>query len=288
MLFLRINDGSRPMRIGVSPYGSDRGAALAFADAAIAGGIDSLWLGDGLFRRPDFEDWRGGLEALIELAWLAGRHPDVRIGITAAVLPIRDIDWLVRQAATLDVITEGRFVLAVAPGFWADELTYRRIDPDRRGGAFRERLAQLREGLGGDLLSPIPFTAGGPPIWLAGAAPTMRLAAALGLPYQASRSLPAVVAPLCHVWRSLGGGLFAHRIYVEVGEAVPDGVEVERHVLAGSPDHLLAGLRAYQSLGVDDLSLVLGHDDRSAERTLDALVREVLPSLDGTDTSGET
>ena len=116
----------------------------------------------------------------------------------------------------------------------------------------------------------------------------MRLAAALGLPYQASRALPSTVAPLRQAWGSLGGGLFAHRIYVEVGEAVPDGVEVERHVLAGSPDHLLAGFRAYQSLGVDDLSLVVGHDDRSAERTLDVLVREVLPRLNGTDISSET
>jgi alkanesulfonate monooxygenase SsuD/methylene tetrahydromethanopterin reductase-like flavin-dependent oxidoreductase (luciferase family) len=267
------------MRIGVSPYGSDRSAALEFTDAAVAGGIDSLWLGDGIFRRPDFEDWRGGLEALVELAWLAGRHPGVRVGVTAAVLPLRDVDWLVRQAATLDVVTEGRFVLAVAAGFWADELAYRGIDPDRRGTVLEERLAELRAGLAGDVLSPVPLTAGGPPIWLAGAAPTMRLAARLGLPYQASRSLPEDLEPLCRAWRSFGGTLFAHRIYVEVGNGVHDGVEVARHALTGSPQQVLDGLLAYRALGVGDLSLVLGHDNESAERTLDSLVTEVLPAL---------
>jgi alkanesulfonate monooxygenase SsuD/methylene tetrahydromethanopterin reductase-like flavin-dependent oxidoreductase (luciferase family) len=267
------------MRIGVSPYGSERRAALQFTAAAVEGGIENLWLGDGIFRRPDFSGWRGGLESFVELAWFAGRFPGVHVGITAAVLPLRDMDWLARQAATLDVMTEGRFTLAVAAGFWADELQYRGIDPTRRGAVFRERLTQLRERLTGDILSPEPWTAGGPPIWLAGSRATMGLAAELGLPYQASRSLPSDLAPIAAEWAARGGGLLAHRIYVEVGETAPDGVEVERHALVGPAEHLLEGLQAFEALGVADLSLVLGHDDASARQTLDALVNEVLPEL---------
>ena len=56
------------MRIGISPYGADRVATLELTGAAVAGGIDSLWLGDGLFRRPDFAGWRGGLESLTDSA----------------------------------------------------------------------------------------------------------------------------------------------------------------------------------------------------------------------------
>jgi len=179
-----------------------------------------------MFRRPDFAGWRGGLESMAELAWLAGRHPAVRIGITAAVLPARDIDWLVRQAATLDQLTEGRFVLAVAAGFWDDELTYRGVPPAERG-----------------------------------------------------RALPAELAPLAARWGDLGGGLLAHRIYVEAGSVVPDGVHVERHVLAGSADQILDGLSRYRELGVADLSMVLGHDDTSAGHTLDILLTDVLAQL---------
>lgn len=40
------------MRLGASPFGSDRASALAFADKLVAAGIDSLWLGDGIFHRP--------------------------------------------------------------------------------------------------------------------------------------------------------------------------------------------------------------------------------------------
>ncbi|MCU1659629.1 MAG: hypothetical protein JWO57_4285 [Pseudonocardiales bacterium] len=267
------------MRIGVSPYGSDRAATLGLTQAAVAGGIDTLWLGDGLFRRPDFAGWQGGMESFVELAWLAGRHPGVRIGITAAVLPVRDIDWLVRQAATLDQLTAGNFVLAVAAGFWADELEYRGIEPTARGTEFRRRLAQLQAELAGERLSPEPHTPGGPPVWLAGEAATMRLAARLGLPFQASRATPAELAPIAQQWADLGGGLLGHRIYLEAGTAVPDGEEVERHVLTGSAEQLLEGLTSYRTLGVGDLSIVLGHDDITARRTLDVLLADVLPGL---------
>jgi alkanesulfonate monooxygenase SsuD/methylene tetrahydromethanopterin reductase-like flavin-dependent oxidoreductase (luciferase family) len=222
------------------------------------------------------------MESLIELAWLAGRYPGVRIGISAAVLPIRDVDWLVRQAATLDQISEGNFVLAVAAGFWADELEHRGIVPSDRGAELRARLDRLRTEFAGDRLSPEPYTPGGPPVWLAGGEATMRLAARVGLPFQASRALPQDLAPMTRRWQELGGQTFAHRIYIEWGENVPDGEQVERHALTGSPDQLFEGLESYRALGVADLSMALGHDDASALRTLEVLLDDVLPRLDGT------
>jgi alkanesulfonate monooxygenase SsuD/methylene tetrahydromethanopterin reductase-like flavin-dependent oxidoreductase (luciferase family) len=267
------------MRLGVSPYGSDRRAALAFTDAARAAGFDTLWLGDGIFRRPDFAGWRGGLESLTELAWLAGRHPDLRVGITAAVLPLRDVDWLVREAATLDQLTEGRFVLAVAAGFWADELAYRGIRPEDRGRELRVRLEQLRALFAADVLSPEPFTPGGPPVWLAGGDATMRLALRTSLPFQASRASADDLAPIAARWFDGGGGLLAHRIYVEAGDRVPDGEEVARHALTGPAGAIVDGLGRLRELGVGDCSLVLGHDDDSARRTLDVLAVDVLPLL---------
>src|SRR5258708_26970102 len=181
--------------MGIAPYGTSRAAALELAGAAVAGGVGALWLGDGLFRRPDFAGWQGGLESMTDLAYFAGCHPGTRIGITAAVLPVRDIDWLVREAATLDQLTEGEFVLAVTAGFWADELAYRGIDPAGRGVEFRRRLDELLAKLGGDTLSPEPWTPKGPPVWLAGERATMRLAAPLGPPFQASPATPAEPAP---------------------------------------------------------------------------------------------
>lgn len=107
----------------------------------------------------------------------------------------------------------------------------------------------------------------------------MRLALRLGLPFQASRALPAELATLASAWRDGGGGVLAHRIDVEAGDDVSDGDQVRRHVLTGSPAALTDGLAAYRELGVGDCSMVLGHDDESARRTLDVLATDVLPQL---------
>lgn len=267
------------MQLGASVYGSDRAAALRFGDALVEAGIDRLWLGDGIFRRPDFALWRGGLEAMTTLAWLNGRHPEVGIGVTAAVLPLRDMDWLAREALTLDHVSSGRFVLAVAAGFWADELAYRGVDPDRRGEVFRRQLADLRARLDGEVLSPPAFSAGGVPLWLAGGDATHRHALDLGLPFQASRLLPDELAPVAAAWFDAGGTTLAHRIYVEVGDDAPDGQQVERHVVSGSPAQLLDALGRFADLGVGDCSMVLGHDDASALATLEVLATEVWPEL---------
>lgn len=194
------------------------------------------------------------------------------------MLPVRDIDWLVREAATLDQLTEGDFVLAVTAGFWADELAYRGIDPAQRGAEFR-RLDELRSKLAADTLSPEPHAPKGPPVWLAGERPTMRLAARLGLPFQASRATPAEFAPTARQWRELGGGLLAHRIYAEAGPDAPDGEQVARHVVTGGAAQLTEAFAAYAELGVGDLSVVLGHDDDSAMRTLEVLLSDVLPAI---------
>jgi len=170
-------------------------------------------------------------------------------------------------------------VLAVTAGFWADELAYRGIDPGGRGGEFRRRLGELRAKLAGDTLAPAPYTPQGPPVWLAGEHATMRLAARLGLPFQASRATPAELEPVARRWQELNGGLLAHRIYAEAGTGVPDGEQVARHVVAGSAAQLTDAFAAYRELGVDDLSVVLGHDDASAMRTLGVLLGEVLPAL---------
>jgi hypothetical protein len=107
----------------------------------------------------------------------------------------------------------------------------------------------------------------------------MRLAARLGLPFQASRATPAELEPVARQWKELNGGLLAHRIYAEAGTGVPDGERVARHVVAGSAAQIADAFAAFRDLGVGDLSVVLGHDDASAMRTLEVLLGDVLPAL---------
>jgi alkanesulfonate monooxygenase SsuD/methylene tetrahydromethanopterin reductase-like flavin-dependent oxidoreductase (luciferase family) len=282
---------STPMRIGVSPFATDRRGVEELAGAAVAGGLDPLWLGDGLLHNPDFPTWSGAMEPCTELAWLAGRFPTASVALGAAVAPVRDTTWLAKQAMTLDHITGGRFTLAVAPGFWPAESAARGLDHDQRGAHLADAVAGLQAAFRGEAhdgpfvrvpagLSPGPFTPGGPPLWLAGAKATMGRALALGLPFQASRMSPDALAPWMQRWRDGGGGLFAVRIRIGVSPVASreDGV-VDWQAVTGPPEHLAEELARYAALGVSDVSLLPGQDDQSSRETIDALVGEVLPAL---------
>ena len=122
-----------------------------------------------------------------------------------------------------------------------------------------------------DRVAPVPHTPGGPPIWLAGADATFRLALAEGLPFQASRAAPTDLAPLVRRWHDEGGGLFGVRIRMSVAAAVPSDAGVEWNALVGPPSFLAEQLAAYRDLGVDDVSIIPGQDDESSLRTVVAL-----------------
>ncbi|MPY95549.1 MAG: LLM class flavin-dependent oxidoreductase, partial [Acidimicrobiia bacterium] len=252
----------------------------------------TLWLGDGLLTNPDFPGWSGAMEPFVELAWLAGRFPSARVGLSAAVLPLRDVAWAVKQAATLDQVTEGRFVLVVAPGFWAREFAWRGVPFEERGARFAEAVTALCAGFAGEpfegrwhcfpaegRLAPEALTAGGPPLWLAGAGATMSRALALGLPFQASRATPEQLAPLARRWRDGGGGLLGVRVRVSVADRPPTGHAVDWQALTGPAEFLAEQLAAYRELGVADVSLIPGQDDASSLATVEALVEEVVPAL---------
>jgi alkanesulfonate monooxygenase SsuD/methylene tetrahydromethanopterin reductase-like flavin-dependent oxidoreductase (luciferase family) len=283
------------VRLGISPFASTRAGVEQLAGLAVSGGITMLWLGDGLLHNPDFPTWSGAMEPCTELAWLAGRFPQAELGLSAAVLPLRDITWLAKQAMTLDHVTQGRFTLAVAPGFWPAESAARGLDHAERGEHFDDALDGLIAALAGRAhhgprvmvpagLSPGAVTVGGPPIWLAGAAATMRRALARGLPFQVSRISPEALAPLAREWRDEGGTTLGVRIRVRA-TTTADGEESARaggldwQALVGSASYLVDAIGRYAELGVSDLSAIPGQDDRSSLSTVQAIVEEVLPVL---------
>lgn len=267
------------MRIGISPFASTRDVVVELSRLAVDGGMDTLWLGDGYLANPDFAGWAGGMETMTELAWLTGTFPTARVGISAAVLPMRDVPWTAKQANTLHRVAGGGFVLAAAPGFWAQDLEARGVDFARRGAAFDDALAELRAALADPSLNPGPPPSGPPPVWLAGGPATLRKAAAIGLPFQYSRALPDALAPVVAEYFDRGGSLFAHRVRVEVGDHAVEGEVVDWQAVSGSVDQVVDTLGHYRDLGVADLSCIPGADDETSLRTVEALVADVLPQL---------
>ncbi len=140
-------------------------------------GFDSLWVGDSLLARPRHDP-------LTVLAAVAAVVPDVQLG-TAVLLPaLRNPVVLAQQLATIDQLSEGRLV--VGAGIAADAPAIR-AEFVAAGVPFEKRVGRLLEGfrlcrelwsgksvdwdgrwrLGNAQLAPLPYTKGGPPIWLA-------------------------------------------------------------------------------------------------------------------------
>ena len=269
------------MRLGISPFATTMDGALALSAAAVEGGLDSLWLGDGYLSNPDFGGWAGGMESMVELAWLAGRFPTSRIGITAAVLPMRDTIWTAKQANTLNRIAGGGFVLVVAPGYWPQDVEARGVAYEERGRVFRERLVEMIEVLRDDRYSPGPPESGPPAVWLAGARATMDRAVELGLPFQSSRTVPDELAPMAAQFFDRGGTALAHRVRVEYGDHSVVGEEVDWNAVTGSVDQLVDALGRYRDMGVSDLAIIPGQNDETSMKTVEVLVADVAPQLAG-------
>jgi alkanesulfonate monooxygenase SsuD/methylene tetrahydromethanopterin reductase-like flavin-dependent oxidoreductase (luciferase family) len=158
-------------------------------------GFTSVWAGETYPTAP------GGTHLpspLLALAALAPRTTTLRLGTGVTLLPAWQPLRLAYDAAVLDQLSGGRFVLGVGA---ANAPTWARFGVDRGtvGERMDETLAALRAlwagapGYEGRLVSiergiaPLPLQPGGPPIWVGGLAPrAARRAAQYGDAWTAS------------------------------------------------------------------------------------------------------
>ena len=167
-----------PTREQIMEGKPETGLLLDLAARAADLGFESVWVGDSLLARPRHDP-------LTLLAGVAGRVPGIELG-TAVLLPaLRNPVVLAHQVATLDQISEGRFILGVgiaadAPSIRA-EFTAAGVPFDKRVGRMMEglRLCQAlwtgqpvdwdgRWQVSKGVLAPTPYRAGGPPLWIGG------------------------------------------------------------------------------------------------------------------------
>jgi alkanesulfonate monooxygenase SsuD/methylene tetrahydromethanopterin reductase-like flavin-dependent oxidoreductase (luciferase family) len=171
-----------PTREQIMEGRPEAAALLKLAGLAEALGYDSVWVGDSLLARPRHDP-------LTLLAGVAGRVPRIELG-TAVLLPaLRNPVVLAHQVATLDQVSEGRLILGV--GFAADVPNIR-AEFAAAGVPFEKRIGRMMEGLrlcralwSGTpvdwdgrwqmtqaVVAPVPYRAGGPPLWIGGNLPS--------------------------------------------------------------------------------------------------------------------
>ena len=182
------------------------------AERAAACGVDSVWVSDHLVapvgvtsvypydRRPHPVPGDMGVieqfsEPLVTLAYLAGRVPSVRLGVSAYVMPYRNPVVTAKQVASLDALSGGRLILAVGVGWLKEEFEALAVPYEDRGRRTDEYL-QVAKALwaGGEArfegrtyrlppvrTGPLPVQRPHPPLWIAGNSPrAFRRAARLG------------------------------------------------------------------------------------------------------------
>src|SRR5580765_8262359 len=110
---------------------------LALAERAEGLGYDSIWVGDSILARPRHEP-------LTLLSAVAARTKKPRLG-TAVLLPaLRNPVVLAHGVATLDQISEGRFILGVGI---ASDVSNIRAEFVACGVPFEKRVGRMLEGL---------------------------------------------------------------------------------------------------------------------------------------------
>ena len=180
------------MRIGfglpVSGAWAGPATIARFARRAEELGYASLWTFQRLLvgvDQPLDPGYRSVLDPLVSLAYAAAHTSRVRLGVAVVNAPFVPPAYLAKQAATLDVLSGGRFDLGLGTGWSPVEFAATGASTGRRGARVGEYLAVLHTLWAGGVsefagefytvppsrMAPGPVQRPGPPILLGGSAP---------------------------------------------------------------------------------------------------------------------
>jgi alkanesulfonate monooxygenase SsuD/methylene tetrahydromethanopterin reductase-like flavin-dependent oxidoreductase (luciferase family) len=198
------------------------------------------------------------------LARLAAETGDMRVGAGILLLPLLNPVEVAEQAATLDVITGGRFVLGAGLGYRSEENAAFDV-PRERVRVFREKLDVVRRLLEGDevtasghgyrlegaRLAPRPLQRPRPPIWMAanGDAAVRRAARLADTWFVNPHASLAEVERQLALFRGVRGSEPAELPMLREACVAP----TDKEALAVARPHLARKYEAYVSWGQSDV-----------------------------------
>lgn len=140
-------------KLKLALYGLHRGSSaepdtlVRRARLAEEAGFDGLWVGDHI-ALPVAEDGdpaeQPRLEAVVTLAHLAAVTTRVELGFGVLVLPQRQPVLLAKQLTSIDVLSKGRVVVGIAPGYVEAELSALGVRRTERAARTDEHLTAMR------------------------------------------------------------------------------------------------------------------------------------------------
>jgi alkanesulfonate monooxygenase SsuD/methylene tetrahydromethanopterin reductase-like flavin-dependent oxidoreductase (luciferase family) len=289
------------MKLGIGlpntmAYETDRRLMLDWARLADDAGFETL----GTIDKPNFDSW----DPLTTLAGVAGVTERIRLATTILLLPTRNEVLVAKQAAVIDRLSAGRFVLGVAQGAREDDYEIFSAEFESRAERLEAQVARIREiwaeARASDhdhgVLGPAPVQEPGPPIWVGGISePARARAVRIGDGYVFGTVGPQFMAQLTPWFREQAAAVgksdftVAGIAYVAVGDDPEKALEeAAHHVLRyygqlwtepknlihhGPPEVIAEAVQAYTDAGVDEVILFpeiprLDQVERLAEEVL--------------------
>jgi probable F420-dependent oxidoreductase len=256
-------------------------AIEAAADVAERLGWQDVWTTDHVLvdKGEASADYRINYDAILTLAWVAARHPGLRLGTSVIVVPQRNAVVLAKELASLDALSGGRATAGVGVGWNLKEFANLGVS-DRfheRGAYLTETIALWRHLWSGSsepfpgrfhpledfVFNPLPPQGAALPIWIGGRTePALRRAGRLADAYHSSSTSPDAYAKRIPVIRAAAEEVgrpmpaLSARVHVDFRTAEPGSF----YAMRGSPEEVSTEVRKFAELGVEHLALVFDAD----------------------------
>ncbi|MEM8585528.1 MAG: LLM class oxidoreductase [Bacteroidota bacterium] len=107
-------------------------------------GFEAIWVRDVPFQVPSFGDAGQTYDPFTYLGFLAGQTKEIVLGVASIALPLRHPLHAAKSAATIDRLSDGRFIMGVASGDRPDEYPAMNIDFQQRDLLFRDAFRYIR------------------------------------------------------------------------------------------------------------------------------------------------
>ena len=137
------------MRFGVCiPNYGDMATLQSIRKVAVESerlGYDSIWATDHILFQPMVgEPYHRIFESLTTLAYLASLTKRIKLGVSSLIVPMRNPILVSKQLATIDVLSGGRLIVAVAAGWNEREFSELGSDFHDRGRRLDDSIELLR------------------------------------------------------------------------------------------------------------------------------------------------
>ena len=151
------SDGQERLRVGIQLPEVEREVRwpemLSIARSVEASGFDSIWLGDHMLYRGVDRQESGPWDVWTTLAALAASTERVHLGPLVASTAFHPPGLVARMAATIDEVSQGRFILGLGTGWNEVEFRAFGIPFERKVARFEEAFTIIRRLLASERVS---------------------------------------------------------------------------------------------------------------------------------------